>query len=938
MWSRQPVVASDDIKPDWRRYVVDFAGLKVSMLQDTPDFMWQLKIQITTAAHFADQTVKVVHKQLWEILHRALVPGTARSREDIRMAAQKISSSLRSLHIFVLYHDAALKSLSAEHSKRCCHDASLELAFRELGHEVTALDSALSRCVVALGDIFSVVRANEEFKKVEDSPLQATWTAPQTFARSTTKYLVKMQNVMDVKLRILEHLPVLIIGRPEPGNEATISTGFLEKSDSAFITSVYLEDPAFQSYHTRLAREEGATLLRMRYYGYYGANKQPHAKEKVFMEQKIHHKKWTEQMSVKERFCLRGSELALLLSGHLQSGEGKEAEEALRTEVQQKVVDDKMAPLVRTVYRRTAFQRSSTNVVRISLDTEVKFLDETGVKEDGVTLGWAVLEIKLSGPKPQWVDQLLDCDVIQPLEGFSKFLHAVASLHHESGMLEHLPHWFEPPKGTMGGTGDDIDIMLKPFNVPGPRSNGSSEDPTTASGESSSRPPTEPAGPPKPPVQLAPRGRAVEPKTYFANERTFIQWLTAAALLLTFSSSALAAQGKALSLGLPIFIVACGLVCYALMIYHRRLRQFQMGGQVNYSDRWGPSVLAILLCITMAGVVFVTFSDAAPESNVGILPPVAYVEKRFARGCLPTPLVMNSINPDSWELQQNFPISDFSSMERRRAQVLLMDSRIRRFYDSSNISTDWSITVEKWCLPLLYPDCSSHFLKYIHESHTAILKFNNVGPMTVRPQPDKDRNSHSKFELDGHCLHSKLSYNLAIGDVPTTSAWTSGTDVINPLLATPFYKRNEPLHLKHTEFRTHYSWQLPAVGGSPAVVILELVYASAQDRLYGRTPTDVTLSTRLVANTTLLAINHAEGLIEYLRYGSPSRFSGPGQMCTAFFLGAVALVLFGVAYNNYALSHCWARPATSTCIPTTDDLHLYHCIDQPTVFRSEPLV
>jgi uncharacterized membrane protein YidH (DUF202 family) len=809
----------------------------------------------------------------------------------------------------------------------------LDLVFKELGFEVTALDSSLSRSVVALGDIFSVVRANEDATDSKGAK-NATWTAPQTFARSTTKYLVKMQHVMNVKLKILEELPVLIIGRPEPGKEVALSLDFLERPDSSYITSLYLEDDLFQSYHSRLAREEGATLLRVRYYG---ANKHPHANEKVFIEQKTHHKKWTEQLSVKERFCLRGCELPAFLNGQVESGEGKE-DRALRTEVLEKVVSSQMSPLVRTVYRRTAFQRSSTNAVRISLDTEVQFLDEKGTKEEPVTLGWAVLEVKLTGEKPKWIEQLLDCDVIQPLDGFSKFLHAVASLHHESGALEHLPHWFEAP---MGGTGDDIDTLrnVNPFNIETStdQGDGSSDDPSLPPNAERSSEPSE-HGPlaNAPAKNLACRGRDVEPKTYFANERTFIQWLTAAALLLTFSMTALAASGKAMSLGIPIFLVASVLVFYALMIYHRRLKQFKAGGPVNYSDHWGPTVLALLLCITMAGVMIFSMNSSPPMSNIGVLPPVAYVEGRYARGCLPTPLVLNSTYPDSWELQQQFPLADFSSMEQRQAQVLLMDSRIRRFYKSSNITTDWSVTVEHWCLPSLFQDCSKHFLKYTRESHQAVIKVNNVGATTALPKPGLNHSSRSKFELDSHCHHSKLSYNLQINSVPNTMDWASGTDAVNALLAKPFYKRTQPLSLKHTEFRTHYKWLLSDVGGSPAIVILELVYASAADRLFGRAPTEVTLSARLYAKSTQLAINHAEGLIEYLRYAASagSRFSGIGRTCIVLLAVVLALLGLGIAYRNYAAGHCWEWTKVDTSSRTVD-CHLYQNLDNPTIFRSE---
>merc|ERR1740139_202596 len=98
-------------------------------------------------------------------------------------------------------------------------------------------------------------------------------------------------------------------------------------------------------------------------------------------------------------------------------------------------------------------------------------------------------------------------------------------------------------------------------------------------------------------------GRVVEPKTYFANERTFIQWLTAATLLLTFSSTLMVTHTRVHSLGLPLFLVSFALILYALAIYHWRLRQFRLGTTGDYSDHRGPCVVAVLLCIGMTAVL-----------------------------------------------------------------------------------------------------------------------------------------------------------------------------------------------------------------------------------------------------------------------------------------------------------------------------------------------
>lgn len=102
----------------------------------------------------------------------------------------------------------------------------------------------------------------------------------------------------------------------------------------------------------------------------------------------------------------------------------------------------------------------------------------------------------------------------------------------------------------------------------------------------------------------------VEPKTYFANERTFIQWISAALLLLTVSSIMMG-SGNYNGTSSTIAFSALILVCYAAYTYFRRVHLLQSGQGYGYLDFLGPSILA-------AGVgfgVFIVFADAIKGSE-----------------------------------------------------------------------------------------------------------------------------------------------------------------------------------------------------------------------------------------------------------------------------------------------------------------------------------
>ena len=103
----------------------------------------------------------------------------------------------------------------------------------------------------------------------------------------------------------------------------------------------------------------------------------------------------------------------------------------------------------------------------------------------------------------------------------------------------------------------------------------------------------------------------VEPKTFFANERTFIQWISAALLLLTVSSIMMT-DGSYNGTSSIIAFSALILVGYSAFIYFRRVHLLMSGTAYGYLDIVGPAILA-------AGVglgVFIVFSDAVKGSDI----------------------------------------------------------------------------------------------------------------------------------------------------------------------------------------------------------------------------------------------------------------------------------------------------------------------------------
>ena len=108
----------------------------------------------------------------------------------------------------------------------------------------------------------------------------------------------------------------------------------------------------------------------------------------------------------------------------------------------------------------------------------------------------------------------------------------------------------------------------------------------------------------------APRGKRihvpvrVEPKVFFAAERTFLSWLefsiilgSIAATLLNFGDSISLASAWGFT------IVACLALLYSMGLYLWRVQMIRGRRAVRYHDKWGPS----LLCLGLAAAVAVSF-------------------------------------------------------------------------------------------------------------------------------------------------------------------------------------------------------------------------------------------------------------------------------------------------------------------------------------------
>lgn len=88
----------------------------------------------------------------------------------------------------------------------------------------------------------------------------------------------------------------------------------------------------------------------------------------------------------------------------------------------------------------------------------------------------------------------------------------------------------------------------------------------------------------------------VEPKVFFANERTFLSWLNFTVILGGLAIGLLNFGDRVGQISAGLFtLVALAAMLYALVTFHWRAKSIRMRGQGGFDDRFGPTILAVAL-------------------------------------------------------------------------------------------------------------------------------------------------------------------------------------------------------------------------------------------------------------------------------------------------------------------------------------------------------
>jgi uncharacterized membrane protein YidH (DUF202 family) len=280
---------------------------------------------------------------------------------------------------------------------------------------------------------------------------------------------VHPDNLLEVKTYILRRLPALVYSQQ--------SAKELDANEDPSTTSLYFDNSKFDLYMRKVEHQVDASSLRLRWYG------QLSTKPEIYLEQKILYENGSSEerkINIKDKYIKQfiDGEYKMEKSVKKMERQGQQAgtvEEFKTTaeEIQDFIIKNKLEPVVRAVYSRTAFQKPGDDRVRISIDSEIAFIREDTLDHDrpcrdpsqwhrsdidsnNMTypfkninqsevskFPYSLLEIKVkedvNRKRPAWIEELMGLHLVHSAPRFSKFVHGIATLFEDH--VNNLPFW-----------------------------------------------------------------------------------------------------------------------------------------------------------------------------------------------------------------------------------------------------------------------------------------------------------------------------------------------------------------------------------------------------------------------------------------------------------------------------------------------------------------
>ena len=642
------------------------------------DWLAALDAEYAKVDDFASSCVSDLLQRSYDLEQQAAKAGAGDMRESRRKkslaAAAMCADEFLKLEKFVNVNYLGFHHLLKLHDKRFPQARYLDFYVKKM-HTMGWIKGNHSKIFVNLSRLMSTLRGDiaGDNKKEE---------ASQEFVRKTTKYWIRTEDISAVKYAVLRHLPVFQF------DESVLETGDAQLANSVYLDNQMLDlyhgriNKNLGSQAIRLrwygTGDHPSLVFVERKTHRDSWTGEESVKERFTLKEAqvvpFIHGEYTLDMHVQTMRAKNKSE------------EEIEAVSRLFSEVYAAIESKQLQPTMRSQYMRVAYQVPFDETVRVSLDTNLAMIVENseGHPSCRESSRWyrdptlptprteitrfphAVLEIKLALREnvdpPAWVQGLIESGMLCEVHKFSKFLHGCAVLMEPQ--VREVPYWVDddsieaslnrsnvhamevwPPLRDrdgiqfMGNPGagstirwrasnlGDMEAGITDTTVPLIASSARTVEATTRNLSTGTHAVGCCFGLMKKKNNMKPRKipMRIEPKTYFANERTFLSWLHMAVTLgsvggfkFTLDKKRMGCDGEEDQWipysGAILVGVAMVFIVYALRLYLWRAGMIRERRNGPFDDRFGPFFLSFVLFVAFTAMVVVEYLSSTCHS------------------------------------------------------------------------------------------------------------------------------------------------------------------------------------------------------------------------------------------------------------------------------------------------------------------------------------
>lgn len=614
-----------------------------------------------------------------------LASGDSTTKAALLAECRAISDAFVALEKYTNLNLVALYKILKKHDKKMPGTPYAAYRLQRIQREPWLKTDHSAVFVVGLSELHARLRGDETGATGAPTPPDAQ----QIFVRTTRKFWVKQGDVSAVKHAILQQLPVFL--PPEAGDDVCgdsqlVNSVYFDNVPSLELYHARLSKlPHSQALRLRYYGSAGCSPRKV------FVERKTHLSSWTGDTSRKERFALPEGLVVP---FLTGEHTAdaevarLLGAGEVLGEDQARSLSDLMREVHSLVEAKLLQPTVRTSYERSAFQLPNDATVRISIDVNLCMLSEGGPTCDDILRGrgaWrrepelenisraevarfphAVLEVKTCLGEgellPEWVDELIGSGLLTEVHKFSKFLHGTAVLY--PGEVREVPYWcddlsladsinevaVEAPREP--GQGSELTHPLlqyaadpRPIDLLGDTERRTRRNRGEAGGlfgrlfgsgagglgsgvleRLFGRPCR---GGPVPKARKVPM--RIEPKVYFANERTFLSWLSmsvnigivAAALGgLAIGGKSAAGGGDGASepvafnrdlaiIAITMLPTSIAFAAYALATFMWRGRRIHARDDVAFHDPVGPVVLGVFVMMMLTVILGLSIARCA---------------------------------------------------------------------------------------------------------------------------------------------------------------------------------------------------------------------------------------------------------------------------------------------------------------------------------------